>query len=116
MQQLPAFNGDQLLLSLFLASQVCEVNLEILFHFQIYGLQAACRSSFEETDAERKPQREKGREPLNSQDGFESEAKKGSKGDRARARMYVCVWVSEKETEKAGFNAAGLSTQSAPVL
>ena len=31
-----------------------------------------------------------------------------------KEKMYVSVWV--RETEKEGFNAAGLSTQSTPVL
>lgn len=31
-----------------------------------------------------------------------------------KEKMYVSVWV--RESEKEGFNAAGLSTQSTPVL
>ena len=89
-------------LNLFWLSRVCDVNLEILFYFQIYGFQAAHWRW-----------REKTREPLNPQDVFFFFLKWGRER-KQKKRKCISVWV--RETEKEGFNAAGLSTQSTPVL
>lgn len=80
---------------------MCDVNLEILFYFQIYGFQAAHLRW-----------REKTREPLNPQDVFFFKVRQ--RKEAKKEKMYVSVWV--RESEKEGFNAAGLSTQSTPVL
>ena len=90
-------------LNLFWLFRVCDVNLEILFYFQIYGFQAAHLR-----------QREKTREPLNPQDVFFFFLKWGRERKQKKEKMYVSVWV--RESEKEGFNAAGLRTQSTPVL
>lgn len=69
-------------------------------------LKRARRSSFKRTDRD-----VESREPLNSWDVFESEAEE----EIEQKWEYVSEWERERG-EKEGFNAAGLSAQSAPVL